>query len=145
MDCRLVHVSSGSEEMFTLREGVTTIGRDVDNDIQLLGQGASRHHAQIMNLPGVCQLQDLNSANGTCVNGVRITAKALTNGCEIRFAEEVFRYEELASVGVGEDVGGRRTYSSRVRQVTAKLKAAPPVPSKPLPSVNPLPPLRKKA
>lgn len=143
MDCRLVHVSSGREEMFTLKEGVTTIGRDVDNDIQLTESGTSRHHAQILNLPSVCQLQDLKSANGTTVNGQRVTSRALSDGCEIRFGREIFRYEEVASVGSGDEVGGRKTYSTRARNVTAKMTAPPPV--KPSPVISQLPPLKRKA
>lgn len=50
-----------------------TIGRREDNLIQLPDRNVSRRHARLLRRGGAVLLEDLQSANGTQVNGVRIT------------------------------------------------------------------------
>jgi tetratricopeptide (TPR) repeat protein len=50
------------------------IGRAEDNDLQLMDPKASRHHARIHAEGELFVLTDLDSANGTRVNGIEITA-----------------------------------------------------------------------
>ncbi len=52
-----------------------TIGRSGRNDISLEDRFASRVHAEIRCEGDSCWLTDLNSANGTFVNGVKITGR----------------------------------------------------------------------
>jgi hypothetical protein len=49
-----------------------TIGRSVDNVVQLPERNVSRLHARLLRRNGELLLEDLRSANGTRVNGVRI-------------------------------------------------------------------------
>ena len=49
-----------------------TVGRDPTNDIRLVDRKLSRIHCQVMIIGGRCQVADLNSTNGTVVNGSRI-------------------------------------------------------------------------
>jgi type II secretory pathway predicted ATPase ExeA len=56
------------------------IGRDADNDIPLKADYVSRHHAQITVEQGACWITDLNSTNGTFVNGRRIKKRILRDG-----------------------------------------------------------------
>ena len=53
--------------------GDLTIGRAEDNDLQLADPKASRHHARIVREGLVFVVSDLESANGTRINGIRIT------------------------------------------------------------------------
>ncbi len=63
-------------ETFPLVEGrAITVGRDASNDIRLLDRKLSRIHCQIEMVGGRCQISDLNSTNGTNVNGERIEAE----------------------------------------------------------------------
>jgi pSer/pThr/pTyr-binding forkhead associated (FHA) protein len=110
------------EDMYPIKEGVTTIGRDSDNDIQLTSSNISRHHARITNLTSVCEIEDLNSSNGTLVNGDKVTAITLKHGNEITLADEVFRFEETASVGAEDVIVKGRDYSERVQRGTVKMK-----------------------
>lgn len=56
-----------------LNENSFKIGRELDNDIILDTGGVSRYHAQIqITAEGLWLLSDLNSTNGTKVNGVLI-------------------------------------------------------------------------
>jgi len=50
-----------------------TIGRREDNLVHLPERNVSRHHARLVRREGRMLLEDLRSANGTHVNGVRIT------------------------------------------------------------------------
>lgn len=52
----------------------TTIGRAFDNRVILNDKFASRYHARIWREPGGYRLEDLDSMNGTFVNGDRLNA-----------------------------------------------------------------------
>ena len=72
------------------------IGREADNDIQLLIAGVSRYHAKIEYTPdGKWKIIDLGSTNGTKVNGAKITQPQLLEpGMEIIIGEQIIRYDE---------------------------------------------------
>ena len=60
------------------------IGRAEDNDLQLMDPKSSRHHARLHAEGESFVLNDLGSANGTWVNGVRVAQPSpLRNGDEI--------------------------------------------------------------
>jgi pSer/pThr/pTyr-binding forkhead associated (FHA) protein len=62
---------------------VTRIGRGADVDIRIDDPGASRNHAEIvMGSPLI--LRDLNSTNGTTVDGQRVTELELREGTAIK-------------------------------------------------------------
>jgi pSer/pThr/pTyr-binding forkhead associated (FHA) protein len=52
--------------------GRITLGRDKDNDIVLEDRLVSRHHAVIQKIGEEYFLEDLDSTNGTLVNGQRV-------------------------------------------------------------------------
>lgn len=61
-----------------------TIGRGLDNDIILENDPRiSRHHARIEFKYGQFLLTDLNSANGTSLNGLPVTQIVLTPGDKV--------------------------------------------------------------
>ena len=51
----------------------THIGRSPDNDLCLADPEVSRKHALLLCREDGCELYDLDSQNGTWVNGVRVT------------------------------------------------------------------------
>ncbi|HWQ33724.1 MAG TPA: FHA domain-containing protein [Blastocatellia bacterium] len=66
--------------------GGASIGRASDNSICVPEAGVSRYHALIEERADGFWLKDLNSANGTWLNGVRLSAeKRLRDGDLIRF------------------------------------------------------------
>ncbi len=76
-------------------KGDLTIGRAEDNDLELLDPKVSRHHARIKLEGGTFILSDLGSANGTQVNGVRITeAHILRHGERIGIGDAELLYQE---------------------------------------------------
>jgi pSer/pThr/pTyr-binding forkhead associated (FHA) protein len=61
--------------------GRLTMGRGTSNDLCLNDPRSSRYHAVIESTPGGWAVRDLNSANGTWLNGNRISgAKLLKAG-----------------------------------------------------------------
>jgi predicted component of type VI protein secretion system len=65
-----------------------TIGRREDNLVHLPERNVSRRHARLVQRNGALVLEDLRSANGTLVNGVRITeAVPLGDGDLVRIGD----------------------------------------------------------
>jgi serine phosphatase RsbU (regulator of sigma subunit)/pSer/pThr/pTyr-binding forkhead associated (FHA) protein len=64
-----------SGRKFTLDGNPTVLGRQLDCHIVLDAKAVSRQHAQIENEDGAFFVQDLQSSNGTFVNGTRITGR----------------------------------------------------------------------
>ncbi len=65
---------------YPLRDAVTRVGRASDNDVVLTGELAvfvSGRHFEIRNENGAFRLADLNSTNGTFVDGDRVSAADL--------------------------------------------------------------------
>ena len=57
-----------------------TVGRLPDNDIRIDNPAVSGHHALVINILNDSFLEDLNSTNGTYVNGKIIKKHALQHG-----------------------------------------------------------------
>jgi pSer/pThr/pTyr-binding forkhead associated (FHA) protein len=63
------------------------IGRSSSAGIPLIQPGVSRRHARLFHLHAEEIIEDLNSTNGTYVNGVRITRCVLQNNDVIRIGD----------------------------------------------------------
>lgn len=70
---------------FLLRKSVTTLGRALDNDIVLESSEVSRHHARIELQSDGMRIIDLNSTNGTRVNGRSVRSQAIKAGDDVTF------------------------------------------------------------
>ena len=76
--------------------GRTRLGRAGDSDIQILHDGVSRQHAQVLeDASGNAVLVDLASNNGTFIGEKRIVRHRLATGDEIRIMRARFVYEEV--------------------------------------------------
>jgi adenylate cyclase len=73
-----------NDTRIALREGITSFGRLPSNDVILLGDLVSRHHARIIYFDGKASIQDLGSHNGSWVNEERVTTRALNPGDAMR-------------------------------------------------------------
>lgn len=67
-------------EKYQLHEGLTTIGRGIENDLTIDNLLLSRHHARITIQNNQTIITDLNSINGTFVNGNKIEKHILLSG-----------------------------------------------------------------
>jgi hypothetical protein len=68
------------------------IGRHPECDVVVPTPGASRQHAAVRFENGDWILEDLNSGNGTYVNGVRVRSHRLTPGDEVRVDQTVMTF-----------------------------------------------------
>ena len=87
------------ESEHPITQDTTTIGRHKNNNIQIDNLAVSGHHAQILKIAGDCFIEDLNSSNGTYVNGNLIKKHALNDGDQIKIGKHMLRYvnEEVAA------------------------------------------------
>ena len=69
-----------------------TIGRLPDNDIRIDNPAVSGHHALIINILNDSFLEDLNSTNGTYVNGKIIKKHAMQHGDVITVGHHSLRF-----------------------------------------------------
>lgn len=69
-----------------------TIGRLPDNDIRIDNPAVSGHHSLIINILNDSFLEDLNSTNGTYVNGKLIKKHAMQNGDVITVGHHQLRF-----------------------------------------------------
>jgi DNA-binding winged helix-turn-helix (wHTH) protein len=68
-----------------LLDGANVIGRDSESALWIDDASVSRRHAQVVVTDGRARLEDLDSKNGTFLNGRKISrAEALANGDQIR-------------------------------------------------------------
>ncbi|MBT8148182.1 MAG: FHA domain-containing protein [Gammaproteobacteria bacterium] len=77
---------------YSLDKEVMTIGRKDDNDIRIDNLAVSGHHAKLLTIFGDSFLEDLNSTNGTFVNGRSVAKHALKNGDVITIGKHELRY-----------------------------------------------------
>jgi hypothetical protein len=90
---RLVAVGGSTPHEYQLRAGKTSIGYAKDNDIVLDASTVSRYHAVIRRRLGGYTLTDLESTNGTFLNGVRIQKPTgLKRGDDVRFGDAHFAF-----------------------------------------------------
>jgi pSer/pThr/pTyr-binding forkhead associated (FHA) protein len=91
---KLIHSTSGDgEQEFSLQKSAVEIGRATQNDIVLIDEKVSRSHARIECSSDGCTLIDLDSANGTKVNGIQIKRTELKPGDVIALGSNNLRYE----------------------------------------------------
>ncbi len=69
-----------------------TVGRLPDNDVRIDNPAVSGHHALIINILNDSFLEDLNSTNGTYVNGKLIKKHAMQHGDVITVGHHQLRF-----------------------------------------------------
>lgn len=80
---------------FSLRGSSVTLGRSQKSDVYLPDQRASRRHAELRWDGEFCTLHDLDSANGTYLNGRRISEPAvLRDGDQLTIASAVLTFRD---------------------------------------------------
>ncbi len=95
-DAWLVATAGGgldAGERFDLFGGLS-IGRSSDADVRIEDRFASGIHARIYSRGASYYVEDMNSTNGTFLNGGRLRGEALLNDLdEVRIGDSEFRFE----------------------------------------------------
>ena len=79
---------------------VLRIGRAPDNDIVVSDLGVSRHHAELRRTGSGYEIVDLDSHNGTFVNGQRVSVRAADRGDIVGIGPATFRLVGERAAGV---------------------------------------------
>jgi pSer/pThr/pTyr-binding forkhead associated (FHA) protein len=74
-----------------------TVGRLADNDIRIDNPAVSGHHSLVINILNDSFLEDLNSTNGTYVNGKLIKKHALQHGDVVTVGHHQLRFVDTQS------------------------------------------------
>lgn len=72
-----------------LASGRTVLGRDFTADVRLAGEQTSRQHAEIVKESAMVVIADLNSMNGTYVDGRRVSRAPIDAGSVVRIGDWV--------------------------------------------------------
>ena len=91
----LVVCNGGFEGMeYELTSGETLVGRNPTTDITLLDENISREHAIVLfdDETRTYTIEDLQSSNGTKVNGKRIRSADLVDSDEVEIGNTRFRF-----------------------------------------------------
>ncbi len=80
-----------------------TVGRLPDNDVRIDNPAVSGHHSLIINILNDSFLEDLNSTNGTYVNGKLIKKHALQNGDTITIGRHQLRFVDQQAMDDDQD------------------------------------------
>jgi hypothetical protein len=89
----LYQEGTADEQIYPFNGDEMTLGRGRDNDIQVKNDSkVSRYHCKLFRRGGSFYIEDNKSANGTLVNGERITERRLFGGEEIIIGETFFRF-----------------------------------------------------
>ncbi|MCP5418781.1 MAG: FHA domain-containing protein [Chromatiaceae bacterium] len=81
---------------FDLADGEVVVGRGTDCEIQLDDDAISRRHVRIFTLMGDAFLEDLESSNGTYVNGCLTRKSVLNDGDVIQIGQRELLFTQPA-------------------------------------------------
>ena len=109
----------------TLSKERTTLGRKPHNDIQVDNLAVSGEHAAIITILNDSFIEDLNSTNGTLVNGKPIKKHFLQNNDVIEIGKHKLKYFNDAPVATG-SADFEKTMIIRKPAATAPAPAAAP-------------------
>lgn len=125
LDSRRIRVLNGPLRgaTFVLARRVT-LGRSCDADVQLLDGGVSRQHAQIVeSIEGRHILVDLDSTNGTFIDGRRVRRHVLKLGTVFKIMRSKMIYEPTPSLVLDdEDSAALMDRSSDGRSIRATIE-----------------------
>ena len=122
---RLVLLSEGfAGRTYELKVDKTTVGRVSDNTFELPESSVSSHHAEILLRGNDIVIRDLDSTNGTFINGEKITESVLKPGQILRLGTVEMRLETAEGAG-GTAAGNTSGTSSKPRQTLDHTRVIP--------------------
>ncbi len=91
----LALTEGGRTQTLKLEQDLITIGRSKENTIILSNKKVSRKHARIERVGATYQVTDLESGNGTRINGEKIGFHALAKGDEIKVGDAFLKVQGI--------------------------------------------------
>jgi pSer/pThr/pTyr-binding forkhead associated (FHA) protein len=122
-----------------------TIGRLPDNDVRIDSPAISGHHSLIINILNDSFLEDLNSTNGTYVNGKLIKKHALQHSDVVTVGHHQLRFVETQSNDSEQEefektmviTPGSAMANQAAKRASAAAASPPPAPAAPKPAATP--------
>jgi len=109
----IISLSDEETREFELDQEQITIGRRANNDVQIENLAVSGRHAKIITILNDSFIEDLNSTNGTYVNGVLVKKQVLRNGDEVTIGKNKLVYlNDQASQHMNEATAAEHRYES---------------------------------
>ncbi len=100
----ILSIEGATLKEIPLTKGRTTIGRKPQNDIQIDNLAISGEHAVLAMIGNDAFIEDINSTNGTFVNGQQVKKQLLQNGDSIELGKYSLKYvSEAAQPALGAD------------------------------------------
>ncbi|HEX5648298.1 MAG TPA: FHA domain-containing protein [Steroidobacteraceae bacterium] len=124
----VLHLDGQTLAEYNMSKERYTIGRLPDNDIRIDNAAVSGHHALVINILNDSFLEDLNSTNGTYVNGKIIKKHALQHGDVITVGHHALRFVDSETEDDQDEFEKTMVISSRdaAQLVAGAQKAAVP-------------------
>ncbi len=80
------------ERVFEVGDSETLIGRSATSHLRVADESISREHAVILFEDETYMLEDLQSTNGTRLNGKRVRSAELSDGDEIHIGQTLIQF-----------------------------------------------------
>ena len=104
------------KQSFPLTDGQHIAGRDAECSLIIDGTTVSRHHARFTVADEAATLEDLDSTNGTYVNGTRITAPTrLAHGDELSLGSETLEIRRRSASALTVKMGDETKAGDKLR------------------------------
>jgi pSer/pThr/pTyr-binding forkhead associated (FHA) protein len=131
----LVRTGALKGNRLPIRVPVVNIGRADYNDLVIPDDSVSSAHAKLQRREGVWVLTDLDSTNGTMVDGEKVTGEAvLSPGATVRLGEVGLLFDPPAEGDSGQAAAGTKVMGAM------QVPAPAPAPAAPAPARAPAPP-----
>jgi two-component system, cell cycle response regulator len=117
--CLVVLVGQNVGETHRLARGESVVGRSAANAVHLVDDAISRKHVRIIRHEKEVLLEDLDSANGTFVNGEPVSRCALKDGDKVRLGHTTvlkFTYQDKL-----DEAFQRHMYDAALRDGLTKI------------------------
>ncbi|WP_049632182.1 FHA domain-containing protein [Cellvibrio sp. pealriver] len=113
------HHTALANRVYPLKD-INVIGRSNDCDISLAAAHLSRRHAQLQIIDGMLFVKDLDSANGTFLNGKRVAEARVRRGDELRFDALTF-----GVMGPTDDMAKTTVRKAPIKPEVPEIKSRP--------------------
>ena len=93
------NLPNGEEQKVRIEKQKTTLGRGLDVDLTIHDRLVSRLHCAIEYKNGIWHIHDLNSRNGTYLNGEPVKSATLNVGDRIGIGTTILAFESATTKG----------------------------------------------
>ncbi len=98
MEFKLEYLFNDELNTFFMRKDVITVGKLQTHDLQINESSVSRNHCKFYRTSTGYKVVDLNSTNGTYVNGRKVMEKDLAEGDNITIGRTILNYTQVEEV-----------------------------------------------